>query len=83
VNCGLRGGGCYQLFQGGSIYWSPATGGHVVLGAIRDTWAGQGSENGRLGYPISGETFSGGAYRQTFQGGTIAFGSGGARITYR
>ena len=82
-NCGLRGGGCYQLFQGGSIYWSPATGAHVVFGAIRDAWAGQGSENGRLGYPISGETFSGGAYRQTFQGGTITFASGGARITYR
>ncbi|SEK26117.1 Peptidase M66, partial [Blastococcus sp. DSM 46786] len=24
--CGLRNGGCLQLFQGGGLYWSPATG---------------------------------------------------------
>ena len=48
--CGLRGGGCFQLFQGGAIYWSPGTGAHVVLGAIRDTWARQrlGGRQARL-----------------------------------
>ncbi len=82
-NCGLRGGGCFQLFQGGSVYWSPATGAHVVLGGIRDVWAGQGWETGRLGYPVGSESFSGGTYRQTFQGGTISLGAGGTRIAYR
>ncbi|WP_198598040.1 hypothetical protein [Blastococcus atacamensis] len=33
--CGLRGGGCAQGFQSGSIHWSPATGARVTLGAIR------------------------------------------------
>ncbi|WP_051515837.1 Ig-like domain-containing protein [Candidatus Blastococcus massiliensis] len=81
--CGLRGGGCFQEFQGGAIYFSPASGAHVVLGGIRDTWARQGWETGRLGYPVSGESFSGGAYRQTFQGGTITLDGRGPRITYR
>jgi uncharacterized protein with LGFP repeats len=81
-SCGLRGGGCYQLFQGGSIYWSPATGAHVVLGAIRDAWARQGLENGRLGYPTSDEKFFG-SYLQEFQGGKITYIGGRAQIVYR
>ncbi len=28
--CGLRDGGCGQHFRGGSIYWSPGSGAHVV-----------------------------------------------------
>ena len=52
--CGLRDGGCYQGFQGGAIYWSPATGAHGVLGAIRDAWARQGGRRpARL--PVTGE----------------------------
>ncbi|WP_026928333.1 trypsin-like serine protease, partial [Granulicoccus phenolivorans] len=27
--CGLTGGGCYQLFTGGAVLWSPATGTHT------------------------------------------------------
>ncbi len=50
--CGLTGGGCYQQFQGGRIYWSPASGAHVmVTGAIWDLWKAQGYEKGALGYP--------------------------------
>ena len=30
-SCGLVGGGCFQEFQGGSVYWSPATGAHATL----------------------------------------------------
>ena len=80
--CGLRGGGCYQLFQGGSVYWSPATGAHPVLGAIRDAWARQGLENGRLGYPTSDESNPRGAYRQSFQHGVISFSAAGTQIAY-
>ncbi len=75
--CGLRDGGCHQHFQGGSIYWSPATGAQPVRGAIRDRWAAQGWENGRLGYPVHNEVcelYTGGGCQrvlQRFQGGTI------------
>ncbi|NAZ78350.1 hypothetical protein GTQ99_23505, partial [Kineococcus sp. T13] len=37
-------GGFYTHFQGGSIYWSPATGAHEVRGAIREKWASMGWE---------------------------------------
>jgi uncharacterized protein with LGFP repeats len=41
-------------FQGGSIYWSPATGAHEVHGAIRVRWAQLGGERG-LGFPLTDE----------------------------
>ncbi|WP_432557511.1 PQQ-dependent sugar dehydrogenase [Granulicoccus sp. GXG6511] len=71
--CGLRGEGCFQTFQGGSIYWSPATGGRFTRGLIRDQWAGQGWESGLLGYPTTDEICGltrGGCF-QHFQGGSI------------
>ncbi|MBP1135999.1 peptidoglycan/xylan/chitin deacetylase (PgdA/CDA1 family) [Arthrobacter sp. PvP023] len=70
---GLKGGGVYQVFQGGQIHWSPASGGHATLGAIGAAWSAQGWENGGLGYPVSREVTglrNGGAY-QVFQGGQI------------
>jgi uncharacterized protein with LGFP repeats len=80
-NCGLAGGGCYQLFQGGSMYWSPASGAQHVGGAIRTAWAAQGWERGRLGYPLTGEYPVPGGVAQRFQGGTLtfAFSTGRAR----
>ena len=45
--------GRFNHFQGGSIYWSPQTGDHVVTGAIRDKWAELGWERGDLGYPTT------------------------------
>lgn len=65
--------GAFSKFQRGSIYWSRATGAHDVRGAIRDRWASIGWENGRLGYPTTGETrtpYRPGAYNH-FQGGSI------------
>uniref|UniRef100_UPI00049807FF Ig-like domain-containing protein n=1 Tax=Blastococcus sp. URHD0036 TaxID=1380356 RepID=UPI00049807FF len=53
--CGLRADGCFSHFQGGSIYSTPGTGAHVMTTAIRDAWARQGWENGRLGYPVTDE----------------------------
>ncbi|MGO4856847.1 fibronectin type III domain-containing protein [Arthrobacter sp. 2MCAF14] len=82
---GLRDGGAYQSFQGGAIYWSPATGAHVNKGAIRDAYAAQGWENGELGYPTSNEysVCCGGA-AQDFQGGRITWTpTGGTSITRR
>lgn len=42
-------------FEGGSIYWSNATGAHNIQGVIRDKWASLDWENGRLGFPSSDE----------------------------
>ncbi|GAB3713956.1 hypothetical protein GCM10028815_30790 [Mariniluteicoccus flavus] len=54
--CGLRDGGCFQKFEGGSIYWKASTGAHFIRGRIfAAAWGGQGWENGGLGYPTSDE----------------------------
>lgn len=55
IVCGIPGGGCFQHFAGGSIYWTAATGAHFVRGAIRALWADQGWERSGLGYPTSDE----------------------------
>ena len=87
VFCGLRGGGCGQHFQGGSIYSaapvdrSPliAPQAYAVTGAIRDAWAARGWENGPLGYPASSAYPVPGGLLQQFTGGSIAVVNG--RVT--
>ncbi|MQA33272.1 N-acetylmuramoyl-L-alanine amidase [Modestobacter roseus] len=77
------GTGLYQHFQGGSLYWSEATGAHVVAAAVRDKWSTTGWENGYLGYPVTDQTAilgGGGAYVH-FQGGSIYWSPAtGARV---
>ncbi|PPK96006.1 LGFP repeat-containing protein [Kineococcus xinjiangensis] len=73
--------GAFAAFQGGSVYWSPRTGSHVVLGAIRDSWGSTGWENGLLGYPVSGEYPVAGGVRQDFQGGALVFSAGTGKVT--
>ncbi|SHG72488.1 Ig-like domain-containing protein [Geodermatophilus nigrescens] len=71
--CGLRDGGCFQHFQRGSIYSTPGTGTHAVLGGIRDSWARAGWEHSPLGYPVTGQVCGlrdGGCF-QHFQGGSV------------
>ena len=69
-------------FQGGTIYWSPATGGHVVYGGIGAEYAATANERDAygtvvqriLGMPTSDEAGVPGvpgARMTTFQGGTI------------
>ncbi|MCZ2859529.1 M66 family metalloprotease [Blastococcus sp. VKM Ac-2987] len=73
VRCGLRDGGCYQLYQRGALYWSPATGARAVSGFLWDRWAAMGYESGRLGYPMTDVTCglrNGGCY-QIYQGGGV------------
>ena len=81
--CGLPGGGCYQIFAGGSFYSSPATGLRLLYGDIRAAWQKQGSEYGALGYPTTEENCglrSGGCW-QGFTGGRISWTPAtGARI---
>nr|WP_167108324.1 GH25 family lysozyme [Amycolatopsis granulosa] len=44
----------FSLTAGASIYWSPKTAAHSVLGQIRDKWAALGRERG-IGYPTTDE----------------------------
>lgn len=81
---GLKNGGVYQTYQGGVIYWSPATGAYISVGGIRAIWGSTGYENGRLGYPTSNEyVTSPGNVAQNYQGGTIKWGSAGNSIVYK
>ena len=81
---GLKDGGVYQMYQGGAIVWSPATGAYVSMGGIRTAWASTGFENGRLGYPTSGEYSTGnGGFAQNYQGGIISWTPSGTSISYR
>ena len=65
--------GRYNHFQGGSVYWTPATGAHEVHGAIRGLWSSLGWERSFLGYPLTDETTTPdgvGRYNH-YQGGSI------------
>lgn len=48
--------GRYNVFDNGSIYWSPNTAAHEVHGNIRNKWQQFGWEQGVLGYPATDET---------------------------
>lgn len=67
---GLKDNGGYQCFEHGCILYSPASGAHTSVGAIRGLWAATGYENGGLGYPVTDEVpglRNGGVY-QNYQG---------------
>lgn len=49
------GKGRFNHFEGGSIYWSPATDAHQIEGLIFNKWAELGYEVGDLGYPTTDE----------------------------
>jgi uncharacterized protein with LGFP repeats len=66
-------GGAMSRFQGGSVYWSPASGAHEVHGDILGRYGELGAETGRLGYPVTDEVRTPdrfGAY-SAFQGGAV------------
>ncbi len=60
-----------SFFQGGAIYWTPATGAHEVHGAILSTWGAMGWERSPLGYPISDEYDVNAGRQSDFQGGFL------------
>lgn len=86
MGTGLKAGGSFQKFDGGSIHHSKSTGAHFTKkgSAIQNKWKGQGYENGSYGYPSTDErSLSGGAYQQ-FQGGSVHWSSKtGAYFTKR
>ena len=65
--------GRFNVFEQGSIYWTPQLGAHEVHGRIRDAWANAGWEAGSLGYPISDEYAVTGGRRSDFQHGSITW----------
>lgn len=67
------GAGRYNVFDNGSIYWTSRTGAHEVLGRIRDAWAKEGWESGRLGYPTGGEYAVPGGRKGDFERGSITW----------
>lgn len=83
-NCGLKDNGCYQRYQGGSIYYGSKTGGAKIYGTIFNKWASTNYENGVLGYPTSYEEISSkdnSRYR-TFENGDIYWVNKGKNGTY-
>ncbi|MFJ5954628.1 GDSL-type esterase/lipase family protein [Paenarthrobacter sp. NPDC092416] len=82
---GLHNGGAYQTFERGFIVWSPATGAHPSMGAIRERWWKSGLETGEFGYPTTDEVtgLRNGGSSQQYQHGTIIWspGSGARALT--
>ncbi|MGF0313841.1 LGFP repeat-containing protein [Rhodococcus sp. IEGM1428] len=66
-----------QEFQGGSIYFSFATGAHTIYGLIKQAWVDLGAETSYLGFPTSDEQDTPDRYHpygtreNTFQTGVI------------
>ncbi|MFE2375251.1 hypothetical protein [Streptomyces sp. NPDC059398] len=62
-----------QVFENGSIYWSPDTGAHAVWGLIGQEWGQHGWESGYMGYPLTDELKNpdGIGLRQQFQNATV------------
>lgn len=54
-----------------SIYWTPQTGAVAIYGVIRQKWAAEGWERGRMGYPTRDEVADGPFRRSSFERGFI------------
>jgi uncharacterized protein with LGFP repeats len=69
----IRDGGVFQDYRGGVMYWTAATGAHVLTGPVLSAYASVGYENGPLGYPTSDEYAVPGGTRTDFQHGRISW----------
>lgn len=58
-------------YQGGTIYWTKATGARAVSAAALTAYAGSGGTGGPLGYPIAGSGALHADWAQRFEGGSI------------
>lgn len=65
------GAGRYVHFTGGSIYWTPGTGAHVVGADFANAWGDSGWEAGPLGYPVGERREVAGGAAQDFQRGML------------
>ena len=66
-------GGAYQAFENGQrVYWSRATGAHIIKDGFKTYWLQRGGERSTLGYPTTDEfKDSLGRTVQDFQGGRL------------
>ncbi|QXG77890.1 N-acetylmuramoyl-L-alanine amidase [Modestobacter sp. L9-4] len=64
-------GGSFQTFQGGMVFWSPATGAHEVHGWVLDRWSALGRERGWLGYPVTDEVRTADGAHSSFVNGDV------------
>jgi len=69
--------------KGCSIYWTPATGAHLVYGLIRQRWAALGWEGSYLGYPTTDEFAIPGGRRSNFRSGYITWTASTGWVTDR
>ncbi|MGY1833223.1 N-acetylmuramoyl-L-alanine amidase [Geodermatophilus sp. SYSU D01180] len=65
------GRGAHNRFRNSAIYWSAATGTHVVRNAILERWAATGYESGPLGFPVEDELAAPGGAYTPFERGAI------------
>ncbi|MBM7805809.1 uncharacterized protein with LGFP repeats [Geodermatophilus bullaregiensis] len=65
--------GRVQVFQNGSVYWSPSSGAQPIRGGVLATWVAAGAETGPTGYPTTAESTAGDGRGQVqrFQSGSI------------
>ncbi|TFV53575.1 hypothetical protein E4P43_01415 [Blastococcus sp. TF02A-35] len=65
------GDGSLVRLQRAVIYWSEATGAHVVRGAVLARWRELGAQTGLLGFPVADEEAVAGGARARFAGGSL------------
>ncbi|MFJ4168024.1 GDSL-type esterase/lipase family protein [Paenarthrobacter sp. NPDC089714] len=72
----------YQQFQGGTVYWSAATGAHSTThGDIHNRYVALGGGAGQLGLPLTDKIPKAGGLVQQFANGWLVWGPGsGTRI---
>lgn len=75
VLCGAPGGGCFQHFEKGKIFWKPGVGAFATWGDISASYVKWGLFSGPLGNPTSAVLCgaSGGGCFQYFEKGTISW----------
>jgi L,D-peptidoglycan transpeptidase YkuD (ErfK/YbiS/YcfS/YnhG family) len=71
--CGQAAGGCLQRFQGGTVYWSSATGSWISRGGLGARYVRVGATRSSLGYPLANEKCVPGQCIQAFQRGFIGW----------
>ena len=74
-------GGVCQVFQGGTLWWSPHTDVVLTRNGMHSEYQRLGSESGQLGYPTGDERATHGGYVQIFQGGTLWYRNGVVYLT--
>jgi uncharacterized protein with LGFP repeats len=75
-------GGRMRTYERGNIYWSAATGAHIVWGAILVKYSALGGP-GTLGFPTTDEVGVAGGARSTFTRGSVFWSAAtGARMVW-